>query len=592
MKNWTTGLIAASVGVCAQTVFAAEAAEEAKPDHKVRLATVFTFLDAVMDSGRVWGPEDVDEEMRIAKSLGVDRIYWRVDASRANYPSKVYSSYVWDGRGDASERVVKSIEAIGDPLKAFIEAARKYDLEIYAWLALRDRNGTSERYNPKNPEEKDIYDKVGRWAGLSEFLAKNPHYSMERREQDGSSVEVPEVIALRLKTSLPSSSLEKTDLQIWQSDDNLEYEPVADTWTIEKKTEDGIDIYTISGLQITKPWIKLSSKGRVGWSFGGGSVGEWITTVDKTGREWGPWTWMAPADKNPRFGEAKYPYKPARRSEYTRNDHPWDSIAKFRFDQGGHSIALFTPSMQPERYLLGYPCFAYPEVRAHDVAIIKELLTYPLDGIALSPRTHVRSCQGEDYGFNPPIAAEYEKRHGVNILKEPYDEAKLREIHGDFYTQLLREIAHEVHASNRKLVVLFEPPQELRLDYLPGQMAPWWDIGRTDWQWEKWARENIADELMIFTTGFNIPWDKQLQDYIAEVRQKASGKEVALFYDPDYNPLRQRSSSFTNLVKNALASPNLDELNIFELVEFHDPQQQLYRAVKALKLNEADGASD
>ena len=42
------------------------------------------------------------------------------------------------------------------------------------------------------------------------------------------------------------------------------------------------------------------------------------------------------------------------------------------------------------------------------------------------------------YGFNPPVAAEYERRYGVNPDVEPYDPALLGNVRGDLYDRFLR----------------------------------------------------------------------------------------------------------------------------------------------------------
>jgi len=553
----------------------------------VRLAAVFTFSDAVIDSKKSWNLADVKKQMEIAKMLGVKRIYWRVDVGGYYaYPSKVGNVYQSNGKEKSSIDLDASIKSLGDPLRAFAEEARNQGLEFYAWYPIRDRNSTSDSYNPNNPQEAELAAKMGRYPFLSPFLKANPQYNMERRQGDGANINTPVVAAIKLKTSLPHLALTKEDVRIWESDDNLKYEPVEDTWSVsEKGEENGVSAFTIEGLSVRKPWIKIAQRVSGKWIFSGGTTDEWIT-VKAGEREWAPYVWMVSKDTDPSVGEARFPYLTAHRARYVRNSTPWDTLTKLSFDPTGTNVALYTPAMPPHRYLLGFPCFAYPEVREHELKIIDELLEYPIDGVAICARTHVRANNGEEYGFNPPVVEEYQKRYGVNILKEDFDEQKLQGIHGDFFTLLLKEISERVHAKSRKLVVMFEPERDLGLEFQPGQMSPWWYLGRMDWQWRKWVQEDIVDELLVFTTGFNLPWDRRLQDYLRQVKAEANGKEVSLHYDPDYDPRRQNKEAFINFVKGALSSPDLDELNIFEFVEIHDPSQQLYDAMRSLHLNE------
>lgn len=553
---------------------------------ETRFATVFTFLDAVFDTNKLWSRADVVAEMANAKALGVERMYWRIDGGGLFvYPTKVGTPYRWDGRGSQSAALEKSIELIGDPLLAFAEEAKKQGIEFFAWYPIRDRNSTSHRWNPKDPTEKEIYDKAGRYVAISEFYEANPHFNMERRHGDGADVPTPTIQAIRLRTANAEATLTEADLQIWQSDDNLEYEPLPDDWSVRRENSaDGEIIFTLSGIEASKPWIKVAKREQNDWAFSGGGLDQWITVVDESGKEWPPHVWVAIMDKNPRYSEARFPYRPAARAKHVRNDVPWDTITKIGFDRYNHSFALFTPAMQPERYLLGYPCFAYPEVRAFEMRVIEELLSYPIDGISIGLRTHVRSSVGEEYGFNEPVIEEYQKRHGAGIPPEDFEADKLFEIEGDYYTQMLTEISEAVRADGRKLMAMFEPLPELGLEYMPGQNAPWWDLGRKDWQWERWVEEDLVDGLMVFTTGFNLPWDDKLQDYLAEVRCHAADKEISLFYDPDYNPRRQSVSAFLKIVQGALASPLVDEINVFEYVEFNKPGQQLNDAVKSMNL--------
>jgi uncharacterized lipoprotein YddW (UPF0748 family) len=559
-----------------------------KEGPRARFATVFTFLDAVFDTDKVWTREDVIAEMANAKSLGVERMYWRVDGGGYFvYPTRVGTQYQWDGRGPKSAALKESIDKLGDPLRVFAEEAKKQGIEFYAWYPIRDRNSTSDRWNPKNPEEKEIYEKAGRHVAISEFYKNNPQFNMERRHGDGSAISTPRIRAIRLHTADAGASIGVENLQIWQSDDNLEYQPVADDWTVKREPgPTGGSIFTLENLDATKPWIKVSKRGQDDWSFNGGGLDDWITVVDENGKEWAPHVWVAIMDKNPRFGEARFPYKSASRAKDIKNDVPWDTITKIGFDKHRHSLALFTPAMQPEQYLFGYPCFAYPEVRAYEMRVIEELLTYPIDGIALCLRTHVRSTIGEEYGFNPPVLAEYRKRHGDDVALEDIESSKVREILGDAYSQLVKEISEAVHGGGRKLVAMFEPDPSLGLEYQPGQMSPWWDLGRMDWQWKKWVDKGWVDGVIVFTTGFNLPWDESLQTYLAGVKHEAGDAEVSLFYDPYFDPERQSVNAFLRLVRGALASPSVDELNVFEYVEFNKPEQQLNRAVKSLALGQ------
>ncbi len=561
-------------------------AQEDAPVHRARFATVFTFLDAVFDSDREWHRGDVEETLKMAKSLGVERLYWRVDAGGTMvYPSKVAGAYQWDGRGEKSSKLVTSIRNLGDPLQVFAEVAKAQGIEFYAWYPIRDRNSTSNSYNPHHPGEAEAYAATGRYAVLSPFYGANPQWNMERKQGDGSGVTIPTVTALKLTTSDRSQVFDSERFVIWESEDNLRYRRVADSWEVTREEgENETLVYRVSGLEISQPWIKIAQREHGKGDFHGGVVDDWISVQDGTGHEWHPYPWLVSSDTLPEFGEGRYPYKSASRAADVRHDVPWDTITKLRFDSSGGSIALYTPAMQPERYLLGYPCFAYPEVRQHELAVIRELLERPIDGIALCLRTHVRSNRGEDYGFNPPVREAYRKRYGVEVDSPEFDPEKFAILQGEIYTGLLREISAVVRENGRKLVAMYEPEPELGLEWQAGQMSPWWDLGKVRWPWQQWAKEGMVDQLLVFTTGFNLPWDERLHRYLKEVRQQASGTEISLFYDPDYAPHRQDPKAYQAMVRSAMAADELDEVNVFEYVEFWNPQQPLHQATRELQL--------
>lgn len=125
----------------------------------------------------------------------------------------------------------------------------------------------------------------------------------------------------------------------------------------------------------------------------------------------------------------------------------WDS---WLYDRPGYQWITPTagpnPSYGSGDVFFGMPCFAYPEVRARQVAEFQELsATYDLDGFAICWRKHGSGPGNFEAGFNEPVLRDYTARWGQNPLEldiRPDTEAGIRfsTLKSEYVTQLLREI--------------------------------------------------------------------------------------------------------------------------------------------------------
>ena len=159
-------------------------------------------------------------------------------------------------------------------------------------------------------------------------------------------------------------------------------------------------------------------------------------------------------------------------------------------------------SKDGSKHIPGVPCYAYPEVRAHRLAQMKELVSYDVDGLILSVRSHSpwpgrKSGGGNEgargYGFNEPVVAEYVRRFGRDPKQaEPDSLAELRfvQLKADFLTQFLREVKGVTGAAGRKLVL--------------NTSASISDPVRACWMYvdaDTLVREQIIDELCLMSSS-------------------------------------------------------------------------------------------
>ena len=158
----------------------------------------------------------------------------------------------------------------------------------------------------------------------------------------------------------------------------------------------------------------------------------------------------------------------------------------------------------------GVPCYAEKGAQDYCIAEVKELIERGAEGIAFDMGSHQigwtppgRRYQGQpdSFGFNPPLVEEFQRRYGVNVLKESYDKQKWYALHGEFFTQFLRRVKAEI---KEKPLIVGVPPE----GYLAYGIQPHWtgSLGafsqapgvRIDLEWQKWLQEGIVDALRLY----------------------------------------------------------------------------------------------
>ena len=151
-------------------------------------------------------------------------------------------------------------------------------------------------------------------------------------------------------------------------------------------------------------------------------------------------------------------------------------------------------SRDGKRHFRGTLCYAYPEVREHRLAQLKEVIEgYDIDGFYLCLRSHAGECEPsyvpDSFGFNRPIVEEYKRRYGVDILREPFDFQKLYEIQGEGLTQFFRDVRAGPGKELPISVGIMRHPITVRHVYPRVKMVI---------DWPTWAKEGLVDELVTF----------------------------------------------------------------------------------------------
>jgi hypothetical protein len=144
--------------------------------------------------------------------------------------------------------------------------------------------------------------------------------------------------------------------------------------------------------------------------------------------------------------------------------------------------------------------YAYPEVRQYKLGQIRRFLdTYDYDGIYLCTRSHSPPADTADtYGFNPPVAATYQQRTGVDPRTQDVDLQTWRDLRGEGLTLFLRELRPELTRRGKRLAIGIPRGDILGPPY-----------GNMTLPWRQWLQERLVDELVIGVQSGNFHYPSQ-----------------------------------------------------------------------------------
>ncbi len=171
-------------------------------------------------------------------------------------------------------------------------------------------------------------------------------------------------------------------------------------------------------------------------------------------------------------------------------------------------------SKDQKQRLAGVPCYADPLVRKRRVNEIAEALESGIDGVALGFFSHCDAMSGDApcrFGYNPIIVEQYQQRHGVDPLAQEVDPHRFYALHGEHFTQFVREAAEVVRGKGKKLLCTTRTDGihgwggSSAANTLNGEMAAR-DLrdGKSEiplaaafyLEWEKWSEQKLVDGLL------------------------------------------------------------------------------------------------
>ena len=528
---------------------------QAKP---IKTGVAIDFLDTAyfLRKGDYVTPQEIRERIKQLADMGVRKFYFRACPGVAYYPSKVLKVFAGDGRKEEwDNKLIKSITE-NDILKEFSKSCKEFGIKFYYWEPIFDNQITVVSNDPQSVKGK----KFGEYPLADEYFEKNKHLLMKHRYADCvnpdklSKTTITKIKLFPAVNMKPRITRENIKIYIGDDKENGQLKEYSKNFSFSVAKEQGKYVLIFDKLAIKAEIIKItqnckSKRASVIIDFGRSN---WCELYDKNGKIENPTVSGGTTISTDNKPDIVPPLAVGR--------------GRAAWDYNGRSLIVYTKRF--EKYAGGIPCYAMRGARDRRLAIAREILTnYPdIAGIAYSLRIHARLADHNlNYGFNDIIVKEYQKRYGVNILKQQFDKQKFLKLRGDFFTEFIGEIGKLLHAHGKEFEV------QAVSDYDTRQL--WNDMNINNFfQIDKWAKSGSVDSVMILVTRPR--WDAvkrpaQIKEFHDKIKNTKTKLSMML-------QLRSKDNSLP-FVAEVMKNKYLDEVILYEEETIY--KRNLYNAI-------------
>lgn len=475
-----------------------------------RLEALCDFIDDAFASSTPITSEHIDDMMRQFRQLGITRVSWAYYADERGGHILPYDHNSDDDFIRKAANAQDNYRQLGNPLKRAVEAGHKHGIEVFAYFKPYEMGGGL--WYPDGAPEAQQHGRIqkvgGRQAWFDPFVLKNPELRIKRRTDDipPDNANVPiSSITLRKADDSPTR-IKREHLQIWVSEDNYLYEQLDVAFDLSESIEiakhdvsnlsrdvltrkgDKIRIITISGLNLTQPYILVTTDYAEGDGDFVNTAVDMMRVYDKNGRE------LIGVYSN---GSAIYN---AHRVDF-RNwgvmfDHGYGcktSALDNSNTNGNDGFVAFARGRS--EYLDGALCETEPGVQEFWLDCVKAMLDAGVDGVDFRIENHSTHTDFPgDYGYNQVV---------LDNLSDPShpDIEEIARVRGDAYTGFLRKSKELLASNGKQMRTNFQmdvlrpvAPRNRQLAY-PANM---------EFQWERWIDEGLLDEAIFrfYALGF------------------------------------------------------------------------------------------
>ena len=373
--------------------------------------------------------------------MGLRRVYW-------NY----WQKGMWEAFTDMLPGVEKSLENLGDPLPLARRMAHERGMEFYAVIKPFE-TGISHANPPGTPEAKQRPGLAcigGTYPWIDPWVTARPELRMRCRSADrpAGNEKVPvHRIQLRQRDMSPVR-IKPENLEVWVSADNYGYRKLDVTFDVtetvetcprdvmvrgdaEPVTRKGapVRVLNLSGLNLVDPFIAVTTNfddeegsfrntaEEMVRAFGPG--GESLPIVVASHKAQWPQNIGGPI-RDFRTGGLEYDASLGQAEVCldVTNERPFETIwsPARSIDVRDGVIAL---ARGRNEYLPASLCEAYPEVQEYWLDWVGQCILAGVGGVDVRISSHVGMTNTPDmYGFNEPVAVEYQRLQPYSMSRE------------------------------------------------------------------------------------------------------------------------------------------------------------------------------
>lgn len=466
------------------------------------------FNDDYFKAGGPVQPDNVDNLMVRFAELGIGRVYLTHHAEDFLLPRPLTDPQV-------------------DLIECAVEAAHRHGMKLYALFKPFETGlGPGVFGFPQNAPVRGsdgAFEGVaGLYPYLSPFVREHPDFRIQRKpfaEWRDKTIETIKLVKINAKPT----RLKKEHLQILTSAINGDFQPYEGAFqfrdTLEERDGRRVRVLVLSGLNIParqRYVMVLSALTDAQGDFRNlddrimeiyDTDGTRIPATSDEGvvRQFHLETWLKRYYLQ-RFAETSLP------ANVLPPDHGHSKRTSMFYFDAGHRLLMRTLDGIGPRdgvsvvakgknpYMIGALHPIYPEVRKYWVDEIRSrCIGAGVDGVAIRTGNHSSwTAEADMYGFNPPVVAEYRRRWRVDILTEPFDVEKWKQLQGEYLTLFLRELKQELARHGL--------PLQVSVNHSMLREIPGWrknDVpANFTYEWENWIVEDIADSIELKY----IPW--------------------------------------------------------------------------------------
>ncbi len=463
------------------------------------VSALVDFADDYIDIA--FTPALVDDLIDRLQWIGVTRIYW-------NFYQRGVVEYLSTGTRGAETHA-----NLGEPIAAGARSAHERGMEFFATIKPYETGATHA--NPASSPRILAHPGLPGIGGVyivDDWVAARPEMRVKARAAD-LPVGIEDVpvrrIQLRQKDMAPVR-IRREHIEIWTSDDNVGYTKKDVPFELGESVStcsqdvrnmqgdpvtsqgDWIRVLDLTGLDLRDPFIAVTT------SFDD-DEGTFANTAFEMVRAYGPGGRRLPVVVASHRAVWR-PQRDFRTGDLEYDGGIGDEVVRLDVDNsrpvssGTDGVIAF--SRGRNEYLSGSVCEAYPEVREYWLDWVGQCIAAGVDGVDVRISCHSSWTDNpEVYGFNEPVAEEYERRYGTDPDAGPYDPELLGKLRGEFFDRFLWASKRRLSAAGKKLSVHVEM-ESFRPDACQGRTRS--RPGNIEFDWRGWLSSGLADEATLF----------------------------------------------------------------------------------------------